>query len=77
MVPHLVTALTGPINELEQRIVEASVQGGLFELPAGPVGFAAVIEARPSFQRKPEVKHRGGAVLIGQCWSLVGALVMA
>ncbi len=23
MVPHLVTALTGPINELEQRILES------------------------------------------------------
>ena len=24
MVPHLVTALTGPINELEQRILEST-----------------------------------------------------
>ena len=23
MVPHLVTALTGPINELEQRIIDS------------------------------------------------------
>ena len=23
MVPHLITALTGPINELEQRILES------------------------------------------------------
>ncbi|CAN7258999.1 TonB-dependent receptor [Phenylobacterium sp. LjRoot164] len=33
-------------NELEQRIVEASVQGGLFELPAGEIRFAAGVDYR-------------------------------
>lgn len=33
-------------NELEQRMVEASVQGGLFELPAGEIRFAAGVDYR-------------------------------
>jgi iron complex outermembrane receptor protein len=42
-------------NELEQRMVEASVQGALFELPAGEVRFAAGVDYRSNeYAFKPD-----------------------
>ena len=52
MVPHLVTALTGPINELEQRIIES--------LPAIERWFRLEwMEHTPAFYASVDVRNAG------------------
>ena len=50
-------------NELEQRMVEASVQGGLFDLPAGEIRFAAGVDYRANeytFKPDTQLNQPGG-----------------
>jgi glutamate--cysteine ligase len=52
MVPHLITALTGPINELEQRILES--------LPAIERWFRLEwMEHTPPFYTSVDVRNAG------------------
>ena len=55
MVPHLVTALTGPINELEQRVLDSTpaekAVGWHLQAPVASqsfVGIPVLPAARPS-----------------------------
>ena len=50
-------------NELEQRMVEVSVQGGLFDLPAGEIRFAAGVDYRANeytFKPDTQLNQPGG-----------------
>ena len=43
MVPHLVTALTGPINELEQRVLESTLGACAADVVASGIEPPAIV----------------------------------